>query len=303
MRTVNRPRHAGLPICALSLCVLPGIANAHGDIGTTWTFDAWVIVPLLLSGGLYALGTVRLWRRAGVGRGIRGWQVTCYAAGWLSLAGALVSPLHRLGEHLFTAHMAEHEIVMACAAPLLAFARPVGAFLWALPPAMRQRLGQASRSRWLRTPWLAATSPLPATVFHGAVIWLWHAPPLFEAAVENITVHRLQHLTFLGSALVFWWALARRADRGEASMHLFVTMAHTTLLGVLLALSPRVLFVRQTVEAARWGLTPLEDQQLAGLVMWVPAGAIYAGAAMAFAALWVRRSGSHWRHGHALWPR
>jgi putative membrane protein len=72
---------------------------------------------------------------------------------------------------------------------------------------------------------------------------------------------------------------------------------------VLLALSPRVLFARQTGGAALWGLTPLEDQQLAGLIMWVPAGAVYAGAAMAFAALWVRRSGTRWRHGHALHPR
>jgi putative membrane protein len=301
---MTRSRYPGrLAICALPLCALPGVANAHGDAGAAWTFDPWVTMPLLLSGSLYALGTVRLWRRAGIGRGIHGWQATCYAAGWLSLAGALVSPLHFLGEHLFTAHMIEHEIVMACAAPLLAFSRPIGALLWALPPAMRQRLGVAGRSRWLRAPWRAATSPLPATIVHGAVIWLWHAPPLFEAAVANIAVHRLQHLSFLLSALAFWWALARRADRGSASVHLFVTMVHTTLLGVLLALSPRVLFVLQTVEAAHWGLTPLEDQQLAGLVMWVPAGSIYAGGAMTFAALWVRRSGLRWRHGYAVRTR
>jgi putative membrane protein len=297
---VNR---RGLAIRALSLCVLPGVANAHAGAGAAWTFDAWIIVPLLLSGTIYALGTTQMWRRAGVGRGIRFWQAACYAAGWLGLAGALVSPLHKLGEHLFTAHMVEHEIVMACAAPLLAFSRPIGAFLWSLPPAFRCLLGRASRLPRLRAPWLAATSPLPATAVHGAVIWLWHAPPLFEAAVANIALHRLQHLSFLISALVFWWALVRRADRGAASMHLFVTMVHTSLLGALLTFSPRVLYARQTVDAALWGLTPLEDQQLAGLVMWIPAGTIYAGAAMAFAALWVRRSGLRWRYGHAPWPR
>jgi putative membrane protein len=297
---VNR---RGLAIRALSLCVLPGVANAHAGAGAAWTFDAWIIVPLLLSGTIYALGTTQMWRRAGVGRGIRFWQAACYAAGWLGLAGALVSPLHMLGEHLFTAHMVEHEIVMACAAPLLAFSRPIGALLWSLPPALRDLLGRASRSRRLRVPWLAATSPLPATAIHGAVIWLWHAPPLFEAAVANTAVHRLQHLSFLISALAFWWALARRADRGAASMHLFVTMVHTSLLGALLTFSPRVLYPRQTFAAAHFGLTPLEDQQLAGLVMWIPAGTIYAGAAMAFAALWVRRSGSRWRYGHALRPR
>jgi putative membrane protein len=309
MRTVNRilgPERrspGGLLAWVPLLCLLPGTASAHEDTGGHWTLDPWVVAPLVLSGCLYALGTARLWGRAGVGRGIRLRQAACYTAGWVSLAGALVSPLHWLGEHLFTAHMVEHEVVMACAAPLLAFSRPVGAFLWALPPAIRTRLGRASRSPWFRTPWRAATSPLPATVVHGAVVWLWHAPPLFEEAVTSVAMHRLQHLSFLLSALAFWWALARRADLGAASVHLLVTMIHTTLLGVLLALSPRVLFGRQTVEAAHWGLTPLEDQQLAGLVMWVPAGTIYAGAAMAFAALWVHRSGSRWRHGHALHPR
>lgn len=292
-----------LPVFVLLLCTQPGTANAHGHGDVAWTFDPCVTVPLLLCGGLYVVGTGRLWRRAGVGRGIRFWQAACYAAGWLSLAGALVSPLHELGEHLFTAHMVEHEIVMACAAPLLALSRPIGAFLWFFPPSIRHLVGRVSHLSRLRTAWLAATSPLPATVVHGAVIWLWHAPPLFDAAVTILAVHRLQHLSFLASALVFWWALARRADRGAAAVHLFATMVHTTLLGVLLTLSPRVLFLRQTADAAHWGLTPLQDQQLAGLVMWVPAGAIYAGAAMAFAALWVRQSGLRWRHGHALGPR
>ena len=302
MRTVKRTPRI-LPSCVLLLCILPSTANAHGDGEVTWTFDPCVTVPLLLSGGLYALGTGRLWRRAGLGRGIRFWQPACYAAGWLCLAGALVSPLHSFGEHLFTAHMIEHEIIMACAAPLLAFSRPIGALLWSFPPSIRHQLGRLGRSRKLRTAWVAATLPLPATIVHGAVIWLWHAPPLFDAAVANLAVHRLQHLSFLVSALAFWWALARRADRGAATVHLFVTMVHTTLLGVLLALSPRVLFLRQTADATHWGLTPLQDQQLAGLVMWVPAGAVYAGAAMAFAALWIRQSGLHWRHGHALRPR
>ena len=129
-------------VCILSLCVLPGVANAHGDGEAAWTFDLPMTVPLLLSGGLYALGTVRLWHRAGLGRGIRFWQAACYAAGWLCLAGALVSPLHWLGEHLFTAHMVEHEIIMACAAPLIALSRPVGALLWSLPSPMRLRLGR-----------------------------------------------------------------------------------------------------------------------------------------------------------------
>ena len=148
------------------------------------------------------------------------------------------SPLHWLGEHLFTAHMIDHEIIMACAAPLLAFAHPIGAFLWAFPAPLRRRLGRAGRQRNVRAAWTAITSPLPATIWHGAAIWFWHAPIRFDAAVGSILVHRLQHLTFLVSALAFWWALMHRADRGSAVFHLFATMIHTTPLGALIGPMP-----------------------------------------------------------------
>ncbi len=264
----------------------PGKALAHGghvNLTPVWTFDPWIVIPLFVSGGLYMFGTARLWRHAGT--------------------AALVSPLHWMGEDLFTAHMVEHEIIMACAAPLLALARPVGAFLWAFPAPLRRRLGRAGRLRPIRATWTAMTRPLTATIGHGVVIWFWHAPVMFDAAaVASILVHRLQHVTFLVSALAFWWALMRRCDRGAAVFHLFATMIHTTLLGALMAMAPRVLYPRQTVDSARWGLTSLEDQQLAGLVMWVPAGTVYAGAALVCAVLWISQSSAGWRHAHAYHP-
>jgi putative membrane protein len=279
--------------------LLPSMAWAHnGD--SVWTVDPWIMTPLLLSAALYGVGLLALWRRAGIGRGIRRWQAACYGAGWLTLAAGLLSPLHWLGEHLFTAHMIEHELIMAVAAPLLALARPIGAFLWAFPLALRQRLGRAGRSRWVRSGWSVITSPVPATTWHGVMIWLWHAPVLFDDAVAQADLHRLQHLSFLASALAFWWALLRRAEKGAAVLHLFVTMVHTTVLGALLVLVPRVLYPGQTALAPLWHLTPLEDQQLAGLVMWVPAATVYAGAALVFAALWIRQSGEVWRHSDAV---
>src|SRR6185437_10216108 len=104
---------------------------------------------------------------------------------------------HWLGEQLFTAHMIEHEVIMAVAAPLLTLARPLGAFMWALPRAVRHQVGRATRPLWLRGAWRAVTSPLPATTWHGAVIWFWHAPVLFDDALADVTLHRLQHLSFL----------------------------------------------------------------------------------------------------------
>jgi putative membrane protein len=281
------------------LLLVPATARAHAE-DNVWAFDPWVVTPLLLSATMYGLGLVVLWRRAEIGRGIRRWQAACYGAGWLLLAVTLLSPLHWLGEQLFTAHMVEHELIMAVAAPLLALGRPIGAFLWALPVPLRLWLGRAGRLRRLRTGWSVVTAPVPATIWHGAVIWFWHAPVLFDGAVAYVSLHRLQHLSFLVSALAFWWALARRADKGTAVLLLFVTMVHTTILGALLVLAARVLYPGQTALAPQWHLTPLQDQQLAGLVMWVPAGTVYAGAALVFAALWVRRSSEVWRRGDPL---
>jgi putative membrane protein len=282
-------------------CLLPGLAQAHGGgaeqpIG--WTLDPWVVTPLLLAGGAYAIGVTALWRRAGAGRGVRAWHVVAYASGWFALAGALVSPLHAMGEQLFTAHMVEHEIVMAVAAPLLVLARPAVVFLWAWPNTIRRSIGRAARRDPLRLVWALATAPVVATLLHGLAIWIWHVPVLFDAAVTHLVLHRLQHLSFLLTALLFWWALLRNCGAGAATGHLFVTMTHTSLLGALLTFAPRVLYGVQTVHAADWGLTAIQDQQLAGLVMWVPAGTIYAGAALGFAALWISRSAHAWEADH-----
>jgi putative membrane protein len=244
--------------------------------------DGWIVIPLLVSAVLYGIGSVKAWRGA---------RALAYFTGWLTLALALLSPFHSLAEHLFTWHMVEHEIIMAVSAPLLVLGRPIGVLLWGLPHKVRLSLTHATRQPVIQRCWSWLTRPLNATLIHAVAIWVWHAPPLFDAAVTHEVLHRLQHLSFLVSALLFWYSLLRTSrSSGEALWHLFFTMLHMSLLGALLALSPRVLYLAQTAHSLAFGLTPLEDQQLAGIVMWVPAGTIYAGAALFFAARWIRPS-------------
>jgi cytochrome c oxidase assembly factor CtaG len=291
MRTVK-----ALPAATLTIAAMPAPAAAHHLEGAAggWTLDPWVIGLLLVSAALYAVGIARLWRRAGRGHGIRTGQAACFAAGWTALAAAVVSPLHALGERLFAAHMVEHVVLMMVGAPLVALARPLAAFLWALPPRWRAGVAAPFASRPVTALWRVATSPLAATLLQAAALWAWHAPRLFEAAVTDEAMHRLQHASFLVTALLFWWSLAgaRTSQRcGAAVFYLFITALHSGLLGALLTLSPRPWYPQQSADAAAYGLTPLEDQQLGGLVMWVPAGLIYAGAALAFAGAWIIRSG------------
>jgi putative membrane protein len=285
----------------LVLLLTAGEAQAHAghvhwlEGGTTWTWDPQVTLPLALSGGLYLVGTVRLWRRAGIGRGVRVWQAACFALGWLLLVFALVAPLHWLGERLFFAHMIEHEILMAVAAPLLVVGSPV-AMLWAMPGSLRRSLGGIGQMKAVARCWAWLTDPLVATLLHGAAVWLWHAPALYEAALADPWIHWLQHLSFFVTALLFWRALLQGPERergyGVAVFYLFVTSLHTGFLGILLSLMRHAIYPVQTSRAAEWGLTSLEDQQLAGLFMWIPAGLVYAAAALILAGLWIARSGS-----------
>lgn len=254
-----------------------------------WEFDPWVTVPLVLSAVLYVRGAGLLWRRAGVGRGIKRWQAACFAAGWITLVLAVVSPLHEFAEHLFLAHMIEHELLMAVAAPLLAVSRPLGALLQALPPGFRGGLLHTTARAPIRSAWHWLLLPLTATVLHGIAIWTWHIPMLLDATLTSEALHRFQHICFLGTGLLFWWAILRqeRRNHGVGALHVFGTMMHTGLLGALLTLAPRVLYPAQTIDAPSFGLTPLQDQQLAGLFMWIPGGAIYLGAALALLGLWL----------------
>jgi cytochrome c oxidase assembly factor CtaG len=172
-------------------------------------------------------------------------------------------------------------------------ARPAGPLLWGLPQPWRRGLGAIPRNATISATWQWITRPGVATLLHGLAIWVWHVPGPFEAALAHEGMHWLQHASFLITALLFWWALLQGRSHGRgygaAVMYLFATTLHTTLLGALLVLSPRPWYPASG--SSLWNLTPLEDQQLAGLVMWVPAGLVYWTAALALGGLWIVRSG------------
>ena len=283
---------------ACALLAWATAASAHApDPGAvpavSWwdgTVEPWVVLLLILSGALYSLGLVRLWRNAGLGRGIQPRQALAFAAGWLGLVLALASPLDPLGARLFTAHMVQHEVLMIVAAPLLVVGRPLAAWAWALPFGWRRGIGGFFRTRGWRGPWLWVTAPLAAWTLHALVLWLWHIPAWFDLALAHTALHAAQHAAFLFTALLFWWSVLGRTaakDHGIALLSLFTTMVHTGALGALLTLSPVPWYASYLATAPVLGLDPLEDQQLGGLLMWVPAGLVYLGCGLALAARWL----------------
>lgn len=250
---------------------------------------------LVLFAAMYALGVARVWQHAGVGQGITRGQATAFAAGWATLVLALVA-LDDISDRLFAAHMAQHELLMLVAAPLVAMSAPFVAFVWMLPPRARRRVTAAMRRPGVAAPLAAITAPSIVWLLHAAALWTWHVPALYDAALAHEPVHALQHLSFFGSAALFWWGLAHgrygRIGYGAAVVYVFATAVHSGVLGALLTFSTHVWYpaYASTSAAASYGLTPLEDQQLAGLLMWIPAGLVFIGGGLYFFAAWLKES-------------
>lgn len=270
-----------------------------GSVPGPWSPDPLIAAGLTAAAWLYVRGWRVMARRAGApGQGLKR-RARLFAAGMAMLALALVSPLDGMAESLFSAHMVQHTLLMLAAAPLLVAGAPLPVLLLGTPMGLRRAFGGVLRtagrhhSVW-RALWRAFTQPAVVWLLHAGLLWVWHAPGLYEASVEVDAVHALQHGAFLGSALLFWWVTlytfgAVPEQRGAGILYLFTTALQSGLLGALLTFSPRVWYPVYLERAERWGLSALADQQLAGTIMWVPAGMVYL-----VAALWMMK---HWLDG------
>jgi cytochrome c oxidase assembly factor CtaG len=280
------PARAAVALRAVTVAALACAARtaaAHDDAlvdADAWRIETWVVLLLVVAAVAYGRGALALRRRAPDARAFGARHVAAFAAGWLATLAALAPPLDPLAARSFSLHMVQHELLMIVAAPLLALGRPFVAWSWAAPRIARA-VHHAVATPPLAAAWRCATAPLGAWLLHAAALWVWHAPPLFEAALARPLVHELQHAMFFAIALLFWWSIVGpRAQAGVAVFALFTTMLHTGVLGALLALSPRPWYPTYAalVDDA------LLDQQLGGLLMWVPGSVAYLAAALWLAA-------------------
>ena len=272
---------------------VPLHSSAHAMQGAHhwWTFDPWVVVPLTLYCALYLKGVFSMRsKRAALGV-IQPGALLGFAAGTAGLFLALIWPLDALGEISFAAHMAQHMLLIAVAAPLLIVARTSVPVAFALSGFWPQTFAWFARMRKL---FRVLLRPNVAFAFHGAAIWVWHAPLLFDAALRWPWLHRIEHVFFLASGMFFWAALRRAGSAGGdgygvAALLTLATLIHTGLLGALITFAPRLIYSSYgAVDGLP--LTPMEDQQLAGLIMWIPAGLCYLAAGIGFAAAWLRHA-------------
>ena len=267
-------------------------ASAHGghEHSLGWTLDPVLIVPLGVALLVYAVGWLKLSRRASTPPP----GAPLFLSGWLVLTLSLVSPLHEAGERSFTMHMIEHELIMLVATFLLAASNSGGVLAWGLPRPVRAALAGSWKSP-LQSLWKRLTEPVTATMIQAAVMWAWHAPPLFDRALEHSGWHIAQHGCFFAGSLLFWWAMlhprARSGGYGVSAACLFATSLIGGALGALMSFSASPWYADYAAMGMTGiGLDPVDDQRLAGLIMWIPGGLVHGAAALALFYRWLRAS-------------
>jgi putative membrane protein len=245
--------------------------------------DPLVLLPLAVVGAAYVVGYRRLSARRNLA-GVTRTRGALFGGGYGALLVALASPLHTLGEELFSVHTVQHLLLTLVAAPLLLAANAMPVLVWALPERDRATVGRwVSHERLIRGPLKFVTHPAIAWSLYLASQWLWHQPAAYQWALANRWAHYAEHLTFFGAAVVFWWPVIGAAPLGSPLsyparfLYAFLASIPNSILGAGIALSPGVLYAHYAEHARLLGLDAHSDQVLAGLIMWIPGDLLFLG--------------------------
>jgi putative membrane protein len=264
---------------AFGLLTVPTAAQTSHFSQLGWNWNPWILASVVLAVFGYVWGLLRS-NGAVRARLFGGFRYAAFAAGIVTLFSALISPFDTLDDQLFSAHMVQHLVLLMIAPPLLILGRPALACLWAFPLPARRAIGRV----WIRSGLKHAVHVLMSPIFVwllcSAVLWFWHLPGPYGWALGSESVHAFEHICFFVTSLMFWSLVLeplgrRRMDYGSTLLFVATFGVQTGLLGALLTFAGRPLYAAHLSTAAAWGLTPLEDQQLAGLIMWIPASLIH----------------------------
>ena len=242
--------------------------------GAAWGAAPAVLAPILLVALLYLSGWTTLRRRMPERFGVR--RALAFSTGLAVLVGALASPLDELGHHLLLAHMIQHLLLMAVAPPLLWAGAPVAPMLLGLPKGLRRRVAVALAWAPTRRVARVLADPRVSWVAFVVAFWTWHVPALFDLALRADSWHHLEHACFFGTALLFWrpvilaWPARSAWPRWTMIPYLALAEVQNGMLAAILTFSDRVIYPAYAAATRAGTLTALEDQSVAGVIMWVP---------------------------------
>jgi putative membrane protein len=251
---------------------------------SAWSWDPLILLSVGLVAIVYARGLRRIRRRTRRAAPEL-WRATAFGSGLAILAVALQSPISTYDNTLFSLHMLQHMLLVLGAAPLLLIGAPLLPLLWGLPDQERRGVGLLlSRHGPLRRLGHRITQPLVAEVLFLGTLAFWHVPVVYAAAQGRGITHNLEHAFLLGMAVLFWWPLppptdaSKRMSGGLAVVYLAAAAVEGTVIGALLTFSSEPLYTTYRLAPRIAELSVLQDQQLAGLIMWVPSGLVYLSA-------------------------
>ena len=288
----------GVLIAAAFTVTLPARALAHGGSAPPPTFPAvlleWRLEPLVLAAvAVAAVGWLLLRRhvaRAHPAHPPSAWRDAAFLGGLATLVLALTSPIEAYEGQLFSVHMLQHMLLELVAAPLLLLGAPATLALRAASPSVRRRLLAILHSRAVAV----LSFPLLAWILFAAVNWGWHFSSLYDQALETPWLHDVQHLTFLGVALLFWWPVVAadparwRLPHPVRLFYLFLAMPQNSFLGIALMSAPPSLYPHYLANLRTWGPTPAVDLSVGGMLMWVGGDIVFLLAMGLVVAAWVR---------------
>ena len=291
-------RRLALPAAAGWFLVAPSTVLAHGvdaprptfpGVLTQWSLDPLALAGLLVAGGLYVWAVRRVDAAHPSNRHPR-WRTWLFLAGLAAIAVALLSPIEAYEGVLFSVHMVQHMLLQLVAAPLLLVGAPITLTLRVASPSWRRRFLAI-----LHSPVVKAVSfPVVAWVLFAATNGGWHYSTLYNDALENQALHYVQHAHFLLAALLFWWPAIGadpspwRLPHPVRLFYLFLAMPQQSFLGVSLLQASGVLYPHYITNIREWGPTPLEDQQLGGVIMWVVGDMAFLAGMAVVVVLWMR---------------
>lgn len=282
------------------LALLPFVSTAafahagHQDLERaelSWSFEPWVLVSLTVCTLAYISGLRRM--RARAREQIGATEIWAFVGGIAALLIALQSPLDAVSQDLFSAHMVQHLTLMLVAAPLFVVSRPLIVFLWSMPPRTRKTFGRIWARGRLGGAFAFLTSPAFVWIAFCGLFAFWHLPGPYARALQHEGIHIFEHVCFYVSAFAFWSVVIEpsgrpRLDYGGRLLFVATAAVLSGLPGALMVLTSRPFYALHAAGAARWGLTPIEDQHLAGLIMWIPAGFAYIGAILILFVRWMQ---------------
>jgi cytochrome c oxidase assembly factor CtaG len=254
------------------------------SVWSTWNFQPLQTAPALIALGWYGLGLYATGIRA-VSRA----RAAAFVAGVLIALGAVISPLHAAGDARFSIHMIQHQVLMLIAAPLIVLGRPGLVMALALPMRVRKWGWSFGRTRVVARVLRVLRNPFVVLLTFAGVLWIWHLPGPYDAAVRSSAAHAAEHVAFLGIAFAFWGGVLRTGPRRRInyvpSMILVIgAMMLTGWLAAVLTFG-KIDYPIYVQRAALLHIDPMIDQELAGTLMWVPVTLL---SFAVFAALFIR---------------